>query len=186
MATTYYQRDTNRAVGYDATAFEKALETATATAASLSTSIAALGSAEWVFTAATGPGVLDWTTPGFGIGFDVTALGATTTFLVIIRRISADFATHLTNQTVASGQTGTGLKTYTVDFTNANGPAGRAITDTVAISFNASNGNMMSAETTTLQVNTVNSYLTVPWDLGPKLAPRPFTKLQAVNRASTY
>lgn len=167
MATTYYQSDTNLTIDYVVAAHEKSLLTTTSTQSDLSINVAASSIGEWFWGAATGEGTTDWTTSTYAAQYNVQAIGATSTFTFHLRRFESTYSfVRGGSLLLATGVSGTGLKSYTSQtWTNVNTDSNRASTDVFGMSATASNTNMMSAETSTLRVNTTDSYAIAPWTL---------------------
>lgn len=190
MPTTYYQRDTTRAVGNRTSEHERALETSTATSATITSTVAAtaLSYDGFCFTATSGGGATDWPSGTYGTSYDVTAAGASLTYEFTVRRVSADYATTRESLFFGSVSSGVGIKTTSPSGSFFNTSGSRASTDVVQTGLILANSNMMSSEALTLRVNTADSYVLAPWG-GAAATDRPTARhsyMPAVHRAAVW
>lgn len=189
---TYYQSDTAEAQTWDAnitSAGQRALDTATATPATVTVSVPNDGvpNPRVSFIGPTNtPGTTDWST-SYAVQYEVTA-STSLTYVIGLARLNSDGSVWRNYLLQLSGQTGTGLKS-TSGAGTPNASGSRASTDRIAATVQATNSDMMAAQNLSLQVNTSDSYVTVPWTVGAPADPLPrfaHTALQAVHRASSW
>lgn len=183
----YYQRTTNEAVGYTSATFEHQLLTTTSSAEIESVSIPSLASGVPCFTfiVATGPGVADWPASSYAAQIDVTS-ATSISIEVRFHRVSSDAATHR----YGFGPlpvTGTGLKSFTGNGTY-NSPATRTASDRFVFEVRGTSTDMMSAQALALRLNTTDSYVDLPWDVGdagglsPPVAPQARRRQHRIGR----
>lgn len=170
MPTTYYQRDTARAVGYTTRPQELALEATTATQADVSASIAASASLVGAFAFTTDAGIPNQAAAAWAGSFtaQINVISATSlTYSIVLSRVSSDATTVNAQLFPLSNATGTGLKSGSVNSTGNLFATGATTASRFAVGVgDVSNSDMMSAQNLTLRLNTTDSYVTVPWSSG--------------------
>ena len=170
---TYYQRDTERLVGFTVSTFENALELTTATSATQTATTDGF-QRWWDFTTpANQPNSADWPSGDFHAQLNCTAVsggvvyGINTSSSLAFMRISSDLTTKLENINPTDGNgdendfSGTGLKLATIS--NADFSAGDA-DNRLSIEVEATGDSHGDAITLTL--NTTDSYADGPWTTG--------------------
>lgn len=161
---TYFQRDTDRAVGWVIADHEDAFETSTATAASESVTFNnELGRHVWGFTTPTNePNSADWPNGTYRFQYDVTAIGGVQTITAtLFVRLNSAADSILESQQDDTDITGTGLHLRSVTLDWAAGAAGdrfgvRVVVDHVS----------HMQQTVTLELNTSDSFADGPWTAG--------------------
>lgn len=201
MATTYIQTDTAQAASAAAYLSETALSLNTSASSTLSVSIPAnsTNTLAFLFTepASSAAGVTDWPSGSvYTTQVNVAVAGASTSWACVWVRYSADLATGRTlGNSGGNTFTGTGLKANpTLATFNPNTDAARAATDRHGFGIWITNTSMSAAATTTLTVNTVDSYSIVPWTQSAAATAQPplvgvgnrLSRLEAVHRASRW
>lgn len=165
---TYYQSSTASGLtlsGFTRMQVNNILDPATAGVTTVTASIAASAGSfpstnpDIVFVIA-GPATLNWGS-GYTAQVDVVSDTSLTVTPTTHRRKSSD-NTALRSGGSGSSFTGTGLKTWTAT-SDLDGAAGASTTDNFMFVLGAANGDMMAAQNLTLNVNTVDAYVTVPW-----------------------
>jgi hypothetical protein len=167
---TYYQRDTNRAVGYQVYTNEDALELTTAGSATETATIGPTLSAFWSFTTpANEPNSADWPNGTYRYQLNCTAVGADIVYggspsiFQDFGRVSADLTTRIQSTPAAQDSvSGTGLKLFTVSWDPSAGSASDCFSFVVSCTNNAS----MKDEDITLTLNTTDSFADGPWTGG--------------------
>ena len=162
---TYFQRDTDRNVGYITATHEDALELTTATAVSESVTTDADVVAAWAFdTPANEPNSADWPNGVYRIQLDCTVASAGIVYGVdTFSRVTADLTSRLENWTPVNGDgdfndfSGTGLKlaAATVD------PAAGLANNCFGIVIQADGDS--HGDAITLRLNTADAFADGPW-----------------------
>jgi hypothetical protein len=159
--TTYIERDLVSSCVPAAGTKGNQLTLATAAAASLSESIAPNTTDEvsFAFTASSS-NVAGWGTGTYTVELNVTSAGASVTgYKAQLVRVNANCGV-VTTLATSSSQSGAGIKTFT--FTNVSSSGAATDRLQVRILGSAKNGSRAS-RTSTIQVNTTNSEVHVPW-----------------------
>lgn len=164
---TYYQRDTDRAVGWAAGTIEDALELTTAAVVTESIPLDG-GSGTFIFTTpANEPNSADWPIGTYRYQYDVTVASAGVTHGDVgtsldFVRVSNDAATSLEGVDSATGsQSGVGLFLVTaIDWNPATGSAGDRLGIRVWCSGDS------HGDAITIELNTADSYADGPWASG--------------------
>ena len=163
---TYYQRDTDRAVGFRVTTNEDALELTTAVSGTESVTTNQNAVNAWCFTTpANEPNSADWPSGTFNAQLNCSAASDGLTYglntgiaIGNFARVSSDLATWLDGVTQTEGSfSGTGLKLATKLWDSAAGAAA----DRYCIEVRATGDSHGDAITLTL--NTTDSYADGPW-----------------------
>ena len=167
---TYYQRDANRAQGWEAATHEDALELTTAAAVTESVTTDAAAVLCWLFeTPANEPNSVDWPSGNYRFQFDCTAASNGLVYAVkgvtnnsgFYQLTSAEGIITAWPQ-VEADFSGTGLKLATTGTIN---PAAGASGDLFAMRVTADGDSHNDA--ITLELNTADSYADGPWVSGP-------------------
>ena len=178
---TYYQRDTDRAVGWVAATHEDALELTTAAAVSETVTPGASNIDSWTFaTPANEPNNADWPLGDYRVQLDVTAASDGLSYAPLkCGRVAADLATFLEDFGARTDQSGTGLKLFTYATQN---PTAGALDNRWGIQLHTlgdSHGDAM-----TLRLNLADAFADGPWPGATDFPNNPQVIGQAVQRSA--
>lgn len=166
---TYYLRDTAPSnVGSETAITTGELSASTGIPTNVTASLPALfnGQAFGFYTPEASPGATAWSVAAgsntYTVQIDIQAAPASGTYSFSANRRTPTGGPVATVSLLPSGMSGTGLKSASGTGTLA----GSDNADRFAVRSTAANSDMMSAANLTFQVNTVDSYVTVPWTVG--------------------
>lgn len=188
---TYYQRDTDSAVGFSVNTHEDLLALTTASRVVETTSPPALGGSTFFFSNTDNLAPYTWgeTLADYETQLDVDAAGADVTYNILYYRMDAPKTGIVTQSSSSLSQSGTGLKVFIPpsSWEPNNQPVFATDNDRYGFRVVAANANMMTTQSFNLGLNTADSYANVPWNTDvPGAGKPPRRTLQAVHRASTY